>query len=350
MPNRVISPPRKITYCDAINEAIIQEMKRDSNVFVYGIENKVFGSLRGIEQEFGPQRCFATPLSEEALAGFGLGAAINGLRPINVHIRVDFFLLAMNQLINMISSFHYGSGGKLKVPLVIRVVVGRGWGQGYQHSKSLHSIFAHIPGLKVIMPTTAYDAKGLLISAIRDNNPVISIEHRWLYWQEMEVPEKSYTIPIGKGNRLKKGTDITIVATSWMNVEVAHAARILESRGVSVEIIDPRTISPLDEKIITESVNKTGRCMVVDLDWLHCGFSAEVAARVSEKCFGNLKSPITRIGFKESPCPTTRPLENEFYPNAATIVRAVEKEFDLSSIDLSNENFYSHENQFKGPF
>lgn len=341
---------RKISYKDALHEAFCQEMEKDESVFVYGIENKMFGSLRDLEERFGKERIFITPLSEEAMTGFGLGAALNGLRPVHVHIRVDFFLLAMNQLINMIANISYGSAGKLKVPMVIRMVIGRGWGQGFQHSKSLHSIFAHIPGLKVIMPTTPYDAKGLMIEAIRDNNPVISIEHRWLYWQEGNVPKESYTIPIGKGSILRKGKDLTIVATSWMNVEAKQAADILASRGVQCEIVDPRTIFPLDEKTIVDSVNKTGRCIVADVDWLFCGFSAEVAALVSEKCFKNLKSPVARIGFAPTPIPTTRPLENAFYPNAGDIVRAVEKMLKISPTDLSKEEFYSHEHIFKGPF
>lgn len=341
---------RMITFCDALNEAMRQEMERDSNIFVYGIENKVFGSLKGLTERFGQERCFTTPLSEEAMTGFGLGAALNGMRPIHTHIRIDFFLLAMNQLINMISSYHYGVSGKLGVPLVIRAVVGRGWGQGFQHSKSLQGLFAQIPGLKVIMPTTPYDAKGLLISAIRDDNPVISIEHRWLYWQEGYVPKHPYTVPIGEPNILRKGSDITIVATSWMNVEAAKAAEILAARGVEVEIIDLRSATPLNDECIIDSVNKTKRCIVADNDWLHCGLSAEIAARVSEKCFRKLKAPIVRIGFAHTPCPTARILENEFYPNAAKLVRVVERELKLKPTDLSQENFFSHENRFKGPF
>ena len=341
---------RLITFCDAINEALHQEMERDASIFVYGIETKMFGSLKGLEEKFGKDRFFLTPLSEEAMTGFGLGAAINGLRPVHIHIRVDFFLLAMNQLINMIANAQYASAGQLKVPMLIRAVIGRGWGQGFQHSKSLHSVFAHIPGLKVIMPTTPYDAKGMITSALRENNPVVAIEHRWLYWQEGHVPEESYVVPIGKGNVLRRGKDVTIVATSWMNVEASQAASILEKRGISVEIVDPRTIRPLDEKIIIDSVNKTGRCIVADIDWLFCGFSAEVAALVSEKCFGKLKQPIVRIGFADTPIPTTRPLENEFYPNAGTIVKAVEKMLKLKPVDLGKEEFYSHTKKFKGPF
>jgi len=345
---------RKITYCQALNEALAQEMARDPHIFVYGIgvpdHKNVFDSTAGLLEKFGPQRVFDTPLSEDCMTGFGLGAAINGLRPIHVHIRIEFLLLAMNQLANMVSSYTYGSRGLLKVPMVIRAIIGRGWGQGFQHSKSMYSVFAHIPGLKVVLPTTPGDAKGMLIAAIRDNNPVIFIEHRWLYWQEGEVPEKPYTLPLEGAQVLHEGKDITIVATSWMNVEALKAAEILARRGVGIEIVDPRSISPFDDKVIIESVKKTRRCIVADNDWLHCGFSGEVATRVYEKCFNNLKAPIERIGFAPTPCPTARHMENEFYPNAAKIIRTVEKMLDLEQADLTKEDFYSHERRFKGPF
>lgn len=353
MPNKVASPKR-ITYEEAIALSLAQEMERDPSVFVYGLDvtdhKKIFGSTKGLEK-FPEKRFFGTPLSEDAMTGVGLGAALNGLRPVHVHIRVDFLLLAMNQLANMIAPAHFGSGGKLKVPLVIRAVIGRGWGQAFQHSKSLQSIFAHIPGLVVVMPSNAYDVKGLLASAIRSDNPVIFLEHRWLYWLEGKVPVKPYTIPFGKAKVVRKGKDVTVVATSWMNVEAYKAAEILEKKqGVEVEIIDPRTIYPLDEAAIARSVQKTGHLIVADYDWEFCGFSAEVAAMISEKCFGILKSPVTRIAFPHTQCATTRPLENEFYPNAVDIIRAIEKKLKLKSTNLKGEEFYSWENRFKGPF
>lgn len=345
---------RKITYCEALNEAMTQEMERDPAVFVYGIgvpdHKRIFGSTAGLLEKFGADRCFDTPLCEDSMTGFGLGAAINGMRPIHVHIRVEFLLLAMNQLANMVSAYKYATGGKLNVPMVIRAVIGRGWGQGFQHSKSMYSIFAHIPGLKVVLPTTPRDAKGLLISAIRDDNPVIFIEHRWLYWQTGEVPEEPFTIPLEGANILREGKDITVVATSWMNVEALKASEILARRGISIEIVDPRTIAPFNDELIIKSVAKTGRCIVADNDWLSCGFSAEVAARVYEKCFGKLKSPIYRMGFAPTPCPTARHLENEFYPNAVNIIRIIEEMLGLEPTDLSKEDFYSHERKFKGPF
>lgn len=346
---------REISYCEALNEALFQEMERDSTVFVYGIgvpdHKKVFGTTSGLAERFGRQRCFDTPLSEDAMTGFGLGAAINGMRPVHIHIRADFLLLAMSQLANMVSAYGYMSGGKLKVPLVIRAVIGRGWGQGYQHSKSMLSAFAHIPGLKVVLPTTPRDAKGLLISAIRDDNPVIFIEHRWLYYAVDEVPEGDYSVPIGLPNTLLPGDDITVAAVSWMNVEALRAAELVKRRhGVSVEVIDVRSIAPLDEDIIVNSVNKTGHCIIVDNDWIHCGFSAELAARIAERCFGKLKSPVGRMGFAHTPCPTTRPLENSFYPNATDIVRAIEAKLHLEEASLSGEEFYTYENKFKGAF
>jgi len=345
---------RKISYSQALSEATSQEMTRDPGVFIYGIgvpdHKHIFGSTAGLLEKFGPERCFDTPLSEDSLTGFGIGAALNGMRPIMVHMRVDFLLLTINQLGNMASSYRYASGGTLKVPMVIRAIIGRGWGQGFQHSKSIYSIPAHIPGLKVVIPTTPYDAKGLLISAIRDDNPVIFIEHRWLYWQEGNVPEEPYTIPLGEPNIIRRGKDITVVATSWMNVEALQAAEILGRRGISVEIIDPRTIAPFNDELIIKSVKKTGHCIVADNDWLHCGFSAEVAARVSEHCLRDLKAPVVRIGFAPTPCPTARHLEDVFYPNAADIIRAAEKMLGLQPADLSQESFYTYEHKFKGPF
>jgi acetoin:2,6-dichlorophenolindophenol oxidoreductase subunit beta len=346
---------RKISYCEALNEAMRQEMARDPRVFTYGIgvpdHKRIFGSTAGLVEEFGLERCFDTPLSEDAMTGFGLGAAINGLRPIHVHARVDFMLLAMNQLANMVSSYHYATGGRLRVPMVIRVIIGRGWGQSFQHSKTIYSMFAHIPGIKVAMPTTPYDVKGMMIEAIRDDNPVIFIEHRWLYYAVDEVPEEPYTVPIGKGNILRKGSDLSVIATSWMNVEALRAADVLmEKHGVSLEVVDPRTIAPLDEKTLVASVAKTGRCLVADYDWLHCGFGAEVAARISKECFGSLKCPVERIGFAFAPCPSSRPLENCYYPDAVTIIRTAEQMLGLLPADISDQEFFSYERKFKGPY
>lgn len=345
---------RSITYRDAINEALKQEMRRDPNVIVYGIDvadhKRIFGSSDGLVEEFGAERCFSTPLAEDAMTGLGMGAALNGLRPVHVHMRVDFFLLAMNQLANMITTHRYGSGGQFKVPMVIRAIIGRGWGQSYQHSKSLQSWFAHLPGLKVVMPATPVDAKGMLVAAIRDDNPVVIIEHRWLYDAVGDVPEAAEPLPLNESRVLRSGKDVTVIATSWMNVEAMKAAEILAKQGVDVEVIDARTVAPFDEKTAVESVRKTGHLVIADNDWVNCGFSAEIATRVYEACYSGLKSPIARIGYAETHCPCTRPLENEFYPNAINIIRTIEQKLALKETDISGNDFYSYENKFRGPF
>ncbi|OFX07408.1 MAG: hypothetical protein A2516_02540 [Alphaproteobacteria bacterium RIFOXYD12_FULL_60_8] len=345
---------RMITYREALNEAMAEEMRRDPKVFIYGIDvadhKRTFGSGNGILEEFGPDRCFSTPLSECAMTSFGLGAAISGMRPIHIHMRVDFLILAMNELTNMIASSSYGSCGRMKVPMVIRAVIGRGWGQSWQHSKTLHSWFAHIPGLKVVMPSRPADAKGMLIAAIRDENPVIFIEHRWLYDAKGEVAQDAQPASLSGAHVVRSGADVTVLAVSWMNVEALQAADVLAKHGVKLEVIDARSISPFDDAVLVESVEKTGRLIVADYDWVHCGFGAEVATRVYEKCMGRLKSPVLRIGFKDTHCPCTRPLEIEFYPSAIDIIRGVEKMLGLPKIDLSQEEFYSYEKKFKGPF
>jgi pyruvate dehydrogenase E1 component beta subunit len=341
-----------ISYRDALAQAQIDAMDADPNVFVFGLDvrdhKKIFGSTKGLER-FDETRFFPTPLSEDAMTGVALGAAISGLRPIHVHIRTDFMLLGTNQIANMISCLRYLSGGKLKVPMVIRAVIGRGWGQGAQHSKTLHSMYAHIPGLKVVMPTTPQDAYSLLRSSINDDNPVIFIEHRWLYDVTGEV-DTSQKEAIGSAKVLHEGADVTLVCVSWMNVEAIKAAEILARQGVKAEIIDVRSITPLDMETILKSVKKTGRCIVSDYDWNFCGLGAEISAQLSEQCFSELKAPVARLGFQPVPCPTTRPLENLFYPSAPQIIRKVEEMLKLPAADFGGEEFYSYERKFKGPF
>ncbi len=342
-----------MSYREALAAAQSDAMDADPNVFVFGLDvpdhKKIFGSTAGLLEKFGPERCFGTPLSEDAMTGAALGAALGGLRPIHVHIRVDFMLLGMNQIANMISSLRYMSGGKLKVPVVFRAIIGRGWGQAAQHSKSLHGTWAHLPGIKVIMPSSAQDAYSMLRAAIEDDNPVICIEHRWMYDIPGEV-NKSKKVKLGECLVRKQGKDITFVTTSWMAIEAAKAAEVLEKRGISVEIVDVRSISPFDAQTVIDSVRKTKRCIVADYDWVFNGFSAEVASQVSHECFKELKSPVERLGFEFVPCPTTRPLENLFYPSAVSLIRMTEKMLDLTEMDLSNETFFSYENKFKGPF
>ncbi|MBI3318359.1 MAG: alpha-ketoacid dehydrogenase subunit beta [Candidatus Omnitrophica bacterium] len=342
-----------ITYREAINRALVREMEEDPAVFVFGLDvpdhKRIYGSTKHLVEKFGPRRCFGTPLSEEAMTGVALGAAISGLRPVHVHIRADFMLLGMNQIGNMISNLRYMSGGRLKTALVIRAMIGRGWGQSAQHSKSLHGIYAHFPGLKVVLPTTPQDAYSLLRSAIRDDNPVIFLEHRWLYDIAGEVDEER-VVPLGLPAVRQAGKDATIVSTSWMTVEALKAAEVLAKRGVELEVVDVRTVAPFDPEAIVSSVAKTGHCVVVDHDWSFCGFGAELAATISERCFGALRRPVKRLGLAHTACPTTRPLESLFYPTAAEIIRAVEELLSLGEADLSGESFYSYENKFKGPF
>ena len=342
-----------ITFQEALNRALIKEMETDPSVFVFGLDvpdhKRIYGSTKGLVERFGSRRCFGTPLSEEAMTGVALGAAISGLRPVHVHIRTDFSLLAMNQIGNMISNIRYVSAGRLRPALVIRAMIGQGWGQSAQHSKSLHSIFAHFPGLKVVLPTTPQDAYSLMRSAIRDDNPVIFLEHRWLYDIADEVDEEQ-VVPLGMPAVRRQGKSATIVCTSWMNVEALKAAEVLAKRGVDLEVVDVRTVAPLQEEPIVASVLKTRNCLVVDHDWVFCGFSAELAAVVSEKCFSVLQHPVKRMGFAPVPCPMTRPLENLFYPTVVGIIRKVEEMLGLSPTDLSGESFYSYEDRFRGPF
>jgi len=345
---------RTLTYRDGINEALHEEMATDPSVFVYGIDvgdhKRIFGTTKNLVEDFGEERCFSTPLAEDTLVGFGLGAALTGQRPVNVHMRVDFLLLAMNQLFNMVTTWRYGSGGSLKVPFVIRAIIGRGWGQSYQHSKSLQSMFAHFPGLRVVMPATPADAKGMLKAAIRSDDPVLMIEHRWLYDAEGQVGGADLVAPLEGAAVLRPGTDLTIAATSWMNVEAMHAATILARSGVSCEVVDIRSVAPLDDTTVAMSVAKTGYCIVADTDWVPYGLGAELAARLHNTCFGMLKAPVKRVGCAFTHCPSARPLENNFYPSARHIVREAEALLELPPTDLDGEDFYSYEKKFRGPF
>jgi pyruvate dehydrogenase E1 component beta subunit len=308
---------RQITYSEAINEALHQEMERDSSVIVYGLgvpdHKACFGSTAGLQERFGKERVFDTPLSEDAMTGFGIGAAINGLRPVHVHIRMDFLLLALNQIANMIAPLQEMSRNLLKTPFVIRAVIGRGWGQGYQHSKSMYSIFSHIPGLEVMLPVTPYEVKGALITAIRSDRPTLIVEHRWLYWQMGEVPENPYLFYRSWNNIVRIGVDITVLATSWMVIEAMKAAEILWIKhGVGVEIINMMYISPLDMAEAINSVKKTGYCIIADNDWIDFGASAEMATRIYENCLRHIHTSIGRIGFQFAHCPTARRLETQF--------------------------------------
>ncbi len=339
---------RNITFREAINEALYSQMKKNKRIINFGVETNMFGSNYKLEK-FGKSRFFICPLSEDMLTGFALGYAINGGFSVLNHARPDFLLLGMNQLINMISTYSFSTNNKKGAGILIRAVIGRSWGQGFQHSKSMQSIFSHIPGIHVIMPTTPKDAKGMIISALNQKNPVVCLEHRLLYFQKGHVPKYEYKIPIGKANILKKGKDLTIICSSWMNVEAVQAANFLEKVGISCEVIDLRTVSSLDEKTMFDSIKKTKRCLVLDYDWLNCGVSGEVSSRIYSKFYKILKSPIYRMGFADTHCPTVRHLENKFYPNAKDIVKQISIIFQ-KKINTKKIVLYSHENKFKGPF
>lgn len=322
---------RLIRYVDALREAFEEEMARDPKVFLFGLDvddhKGIQGSTVGLQEKFGKDRVFCTPLSEDAMTGVAIGAAIAGYRPIHVHIRMDFMLLCMNQLVNMAAKSHYMYNGQVTVPLVVRTMIGRSWGQGGQHSQALHSLFMHIPGLKVVAPANAHDAKGCMISAIRDNNPVIFIEHRLLYATEGYVPTEQYSVPLGKARILTEGKDVTIVAISHMVMEALRAKKHLEEIGIEAEVIDPVTLWPMDMDTIMRSAQKTGRLLVVDNAWLTCGASSEILTRAMEMCDENDDElPLmARMGFAPTTCPTTKPLEELFYPNGRTIaVKAYE--------------------------
>ncbi len=320
---------RKLTVAQALREALSQAMTKDKNVYVMGQgvddPSGMFGITLDLHKDYGSERVFDTPLSENALTGIAIGSAFAGMRPVYLHNRPDFMLLTMDQIVNHAAKWSYMFGGKSNVSMVIMAVIGRGWGSAAQHSQSLHGLFMHVPGLRLVMPSTAYDAKGLLATSIADNNPVIFIKHRWLFKHSGHVPEELYSIPFGKGIVRRKGKDVTIVAISYMVIEAIRAAQELEKAGYDVEIIDPRTLSPLDEDIILDSVKKTGRLIVVDTDWVTAGASAEIAAMVAEKGFEYLKTSVKRIGWPNTQIPASYVLEEAFYPGPEDIVNAVKE-------------------------
>jgi pyruvate dehydrogenase E1 component beta subunit len=309
----------------------------------------VFGSTNGLQEEFGPQRIFDIPVCENTIIGIMNGASMQGMRPIMVNQRMDFILYAMDQIVNHSAKWKWMFGGAQNLPIVIRAIVGRGWGQGPQHSQSLHAIFAHIPGLKVVAPATPYDVKGLLIASLEDNDPVIFIEHRRLYDIEGDVPSGLYSVPIGKAAILREGSDITLVATSQMVLEAQRAAIELAKVNISAEVIDLRTLRPLDEDTVLESVQKTGHLIVIDSDWKACGIAGEILAIVAERCPFVLKSPAIRLTWPDIPAPTSIALEDIFYTNATDIYKEVFRSLGLS---LKEENLQIEkiDQPFAGPF
>ncbi len=320
---------RGLKYKDAIREATGLIMKKDSSVFVMGegVDDPggVFGTTVGLEKAFGKKRVFDTPIAENAITGVALGAAIRNLRPIVIHMRMDFLLPAMDQIINHISKWSYMFNGKLKAPLVIRTIIGRGWGSAAQHSQSLQGLFMHVPGLKIVMPTTPYDVKGLLIASIGDESPVIFIEHRWFYEHIGYVPKPMYSVELGKGMVRRRGKHVTVVGISYMVFEALKAAEILKKENIDIEVIDPRTIKPLDLEIISRSLKKTGRLVIADTGWLTGGVSAEISARIAESSFKYLTRPIIRLSSPDCPTPASPVLEKAFYPGSNEIIKAVKR-------------------------
>ena len=343
---------RNIKYKEAISEAIVSEMEANQNIFLAGIAvdypSGIFGTTTKALERFGAKRVFDVPAMENAITGIAIGAAAMGKRPILVHPRVDFMFLSFDMLIQLGAKWKYmfgGNGGE--VPIVIRAIIGRGWGQGSTHSQSIQAPLAHFPGLTVLMPAFPVDAKGLMISALRHSGPVVILEYRTLYDSEGPVPEESYITPIGKAAVIRKGDVLTIVGVSLMAVEALHAAQELSRHGISVEVIDLRSIRPLDEDTIIESVRKTGRLLVVDTSWELCGVSSEIAALVSEKAFESLKAPVRRLAVADCPCPVSEPIEKAFYPTAKTIVDAV---ISMMKVSVTSSAVEGYKDNFKGPY
>ena len=318
-----------MTFAQALNNAHKLEMQRDPNIYVagedVGVYGGIFGVTGGLLDQFGDKRVRDTPITESAIIGTAVGAAAAGLRPVIELMFVDFIGVALDQLYNQAAKMKYMFGGKAKLPITLRTTCGAGMGAAAQHSQCLEAWFMHIPGLKVVMPSTPYDAKGLLISAIRDDNPVVFLEHKMLYGTQGEVPEESYAIPLGKADVKREGQDITVVATSMMVGRALSAAEKLAGNGISLEVVDPRTLSPLDEQTILNSVKKTHRLLIVHEEVKFAGSGAEIAAMVAEKAFDYLDAPIVRIGAPFTPVPFSPPLEQEFIPSEEKIIQAVKK-------------------------
>ena len=316
------------TYLEAIRAGLHEEMSRDASVYLFGEDVALggpFGVTHGLAEAFGKNRVVNTPISEGTVMGLAIGAALSGLRPVIEIMFVDFITLAMDQLVNHAAKLHYMSGGQLRVPLTVRVQCGISGTMGAHHSQSLESWFLHVPGLKAVMPANAADAKGLLKSAVRDDNPVIFIEHRGLYWSRGQVPGGDMTVPIGKASVLRDGKDVTIVATAKTVQSSIEVAEDLSRTGVSVEVIDPRTLSPLDIATIAASVKKTGRLVIVHEAVEQGGIGAEIASRVQQEAFYFLDSPILRVAAPFAPVPASPSLEKHFVPGKAQIIDAVRK-------------------------
>jgi len=317
---------RELTLGEAVREALADELRRDPRVFVMGEDvaeaGTAFKVLTGLVQEFGPERVLDTPISEAGFTGIGVGAAMTGLRPVVDIMFGDFVGLIMDQMMNQAAKVRYMSGGKWKVPMVLRTTLGASRRSAAQHSQSLHAWFCHIPGLKVVLPSTPYDAKGLLKSAIRDDNPVVFYEDKMMYKLKGPVPEEEYTIPLGVADVKREGEDVTIIATSSMVQVALGAAMMLEEYDISAEVVDPRTLWPLDERTLIDSAKKTSRVIVVDEGYERYGVTAEIAAMIQENAFFDLEAPVKRIGAMQVPIPFSPPLEDATVPTEQSVFEA----------------------------
>jgi pyruvate/2-oxoglutarate/acetoin dehydrogenase E1 component len=316
---------RELTFAQALNEGLKQEMQRDPRIFLMGenVSSEGREATRGLMKEFGKERVRDTPITEAAFVGTGVGAAIAGMRPVVEMMLVDFALVAMDQILNQAAKTRYMLGGTVTVPLTLRALYGAGTSSGSTHSESLYSLFAHMPGLKVVIPSNPYDAKGLLVSSLRDDDPKVFFEHRLLYSLKGPVPEDPYTVPFGKAEVKRDGEDVTIVATGLMVHRALEAASRLEKEGISAEVIDPRTIVPLDKEAILSSVKRTSRLVVVDEDYERCGFASEVVAIVADEGFDYLLTPVKRVATPNVPMPYSPNLEKHLLPDEAKIVEVV---------------------------
>jgi acetoin:2,6-dichlorophenolindophenol oxidoreductase subunit beta len=326
-------------------------MEADGNVFLFGLGvddcRGIFATTIEAARRFGSTRVFDVPACENALTGIAVGAALNGKHPILVHSRHDFMFLALDQMINNAAKWKYTYAAKTTVGMTIRAVIGKGWGQGPTHSQNLQAIFAHFPGLIVAAPSNAYDIKGITLEALNQKSPVVIIEHRSLYDLKMAVPQEHYRLAFGKARICRQGRDVTVVATSSMVPEALRAANILSEFGIDLEIIDPVTIQPLDEQSILASVQKTGRLICADGDWLNCSFASEVAARAADKAFHYLKAPVKRVGWPDCPAPVSKKLEEAFHPTHKNIIRTVLEILDKSPISIPHLEI---KDTFAGPY
>ncbi|HCI49012.1 MAG TPA: alpha-ketoacid dehydrogenase subunit beta [Holosporales bacterium] len=349
---------REIYGHQAVNEALDLSLEKHKDVVLIGQGvpdgTQTYGTTTGLSDKYG-DRVYEMPLSEAGMTGIMMGAALTGLRPVMTFARFEFALLAMDQIVNQAAKWSYMFDGQAHVPLTMRLIIGRGWGQGAQHSQSLHNWFAHIPGLKVVMPSTPRDLKGLLISSIEDPNPVIFVEHRWLHYNFGPAPEGYYTTSIGKSDFLLRGNMATVVASSYMSFEALKACQNLAQEGIEVELIDLKTIAPLDDSLILESVKKTGRLIVCDQSHFTGNFAGEIIARVCEKALEDLKEPPIRITYPDIPLPTTKGLANFYFPTVQHIENAVKKTLGIKVDEpfhaMKAEDFIDiPDKTFKGPF